>query len=181
MRSFGYLLATTMTEIRVTKITPEQLAKLQQKADQHLARLQAAKARLAETERKMDTRRKIIAGGLLFDAAAKDPQWARHLDVLLTRIDRPNDKEPFEGWSIEQYKAEGGKLGARKQARLEVAADEDEARADESVGAAPAGTDETAGEAQHGRAGPAGHDDGGRSRPEPGGRTTEAPGETSAA
>jgi hypothetical protein len=144
--------------------------------------LQAAKARLAETERKMDTRRKIIAGGLLFDAAAKDKQWAQHLAVLLTRIDRPNDKEPFEGWSIEQYKAEGGKLGARKQARLEAAADDDaEARVDETVGAAPAGTDETAEEAPHGRAGPAGHDDTGRSRPEPGGRTTEAPGETSAA
>lgn len=110
----------------MAKITPDQLAKLQQKADQHLARLQAAKARLAETERKMDTRRKIIAGGLLFDAAAKDKQWAQHLAVLLTRIDRPNDKEPFEGWSIEQYKAEGGKLGARKQARLEAAADDDD-------------------------------------------------------
>jgi hypothetical protein len=110
----------------VAKITPDQLAKLQQKADQHLARLQAAKARMAETERKMDTRRKIIAGGLLFDAAAKDKQWAQHLAVLLTRIDRPNDKEPFEGWSIEQYKAEGGKLGTRKQARLEAAAGDDE-------------------------------------------------------
>jgi hypothetical protein len=44
--------------------------------------------------------------------------------VLLTRIDRPNDKEPFEGWSIEQYKAEGGKLGARKDARLEAAAED---------------------------------------------------------
>jgi hypothetical protein len=105
----------------VAKITADQLAKLQQKADQHLARLQAAKARLAETERKMDTRRKIIAGGLLFDAAAKDKQWAHHLAALLARIDRPNDKEPFEGWSIEQYKAEGGKLGARKQARLDEA------------------------------------------------------------
>ena len=112
----------------MAKVTADQLAKLQQKADQHLARLQAAKARLAETERKLDTRRKIIAGGLLFDAAAKDKQWAHHLAVLLTRIDRTNDKEPFEGWSIEQYKAEGGKLGERKQARqaqaiLDAAAD----------------------------------------------------------
>jgi hypothetical protein len=79
---------------------------------------------LAETERKLDTRRKIIAGGLLFDAASKDKQWAHHLAVLLTRIDRPNDKEPFEGWSIEQYKAESGKLGARKQSQLAAAADD---------------------------------------------------------
>lgn len=140
----------------MAKITAEHLAKLQQKADQHLARLQAAKARLAETERKMDTRRKIIVGGLLFDAASKDPQWARHLDVLLSRIDRPNDKQPFEGWSIEQYKAEGGKLGARKQARLEAAADKDETRADES-------------------------EESGRARSSSDGSATEAPGETSAA
>jgi hypothetical protein len=113
----------------VAKVTADQLAKLQQKADQHIARLQAAKARLAETERKLDTRRKIIAGGLLFDAASKDKQWAQHLAVLLTRIDRPNDKEPFEGWSIEQYKAEGGKLGERKQARLDTAADAQPAQA----------------------------------------------------
>lgn len=174
MSVFGYLLAITTTEIRVAKITLEQLAKLQQKADQHLARLQAAKARLAETERKMDTRRKIIAGGLLFDAAAKDPQWARHLDVLLTRIDRPNDKQPFEGWSIEQYKAEGGKLGARKQARLE-AADENEMAADESLGVG-------AGVAGAGTGGPAGESEGrGRAPSANDGRATEAPGETSAA
>jgi hypothetical protein len=125
----------------VAKVTAEQLAKLQQKADQHIARLQAAKARLAETERKLDTRRKIIAGGLLFDAASKDKQWAHYLAVLLTRIDRPNDKEPFEGWSIEQYKAEGGKLGERKQARLaearpaeaELAEDEANEAADRGI------------------------------------------------
>ncbi len=114
----------------MAKITAEQLAKLQQKADQHTARLQAAKARLMEIERKLDTRRKIIAGGLLFDAAAKDKQWARHLSILLSRIDRPNDKEPFEGWSIEQYKAEGGKLGARKEARLEAAGDDNATEGD---------------------------------------------------
>ncbi|WP_284948293.1 hypothetical protein [Acidisoma cladoniae] len=124
----------------MAKITADQLARLQQKADQHNARLQAAKARLLETERKLDTRRKIIAGGLLFDAAAKDKQWAKHLSVLLSRIDRPNDKDPFEGWSIAQYKAEGGKLGARKQAMLDANGSDEvqpaearpaEARADE--------------------------------------------------
>ena len=122
----------------MAKITAEQLAKLQQKADQHLARLQAAKARLAETERKRDTRRKIILGGLLLDAAMKDKPWERHLSVLLSRIDRPNDKEPFEGWSIAQYRAEGGKLGARKEARL-AGAEEDAAE----LGAAADAEDRT--------------------------------------
>jgi hypothetical protein len=116
----------TIRSIRVAKITADQLAKLQQKADQHNARLQAAKTRLMETERKLDTRRKIIAGGLLFDAAAKDKQWAHHLAILLSRIDRPNDKEPFDGWNIEQYKREGGKLGDRRKAKLGVAAEADD-------------------------------------------------------
>ena len=135
----------------MAKVTAEQLAKLQQKADQHIARLQAAKARLAETERKLDTRRKIIAGGLLFDAASKDKQWAHHLAVLLTRIDRPNDKEPFEGWSIEQYKAEGGKLGERKQARLaEAQPAEDEANEAADRGVAEASATEIVTESQSG-------------------------------
>ncbi|MCB8878475.1 mobilization protein [Acidisoma silvae] len=111
----------------MSKVTPEQIKRLQEKADQHNAKLQAAKARLAETERKLDTRRKIIAGGLLFDAASKDKQWAHHLAALLTRIDRPNDKEPFEGWSIEQYKLEGGKLGDKKRAKIEAAVGDDDA------------------------------------------------------
>ena len=67
------------------------------------------KAQLAETERKLRYPTQIIAGRLLFDAASKDKRWSRHLSVLLLRIDRPIDKEPLEGWSIEQYKAEGGK------------------------------------------------------------------------
>jgi hypothetical protein len=39
-----------MRTAHVSKVTAEQLAKLQQKADQHLARLPATKARLAKTE-----------------------------------------------------------------------------------------------------------------------------------
>ena len=110
----------------MAKVTAEQIAKLQEKANQQIAKLQAAKARMAETERKLDTRRKIIAGGLLFDAAAKDKQWARHLATLLTRIDRPNDQEPFDGWTIEQYKAEGGKLGARKRSQEDTESEPEE-------------------------------------------------------
>jgi hypothetical protein len=52
-------------------------------------------------------------------------QWAHYLAALLSLMDRPNDKEPFEGWSIEQCKAEGGKLGARKEAKLETAVGEE--------------------------------------------------------
>ena len=52
--------------------TPEQIAKARLAADQAKARLQALEARASDAERKKDTRRKIIMGGLLLDAAAKE-------------------------------------------------------------------------------------------------------------
>ena len=52
--------------------TPERIAKARLQAEQAKARLQALEARLSQDERKKDTRRKIILGGLLLDAATKD-------------------------------------------------------------------------------------------------------------
>lgn len=71
---------------------------LKLKIDQARARLQNLEARYAVQARKNDTRRKIIAGGLLFDAASKDERYAAILRQLLDRIERPNDKKPFIGW-----------------------------------------------------------------------------------
>lgn len=73
---------------------------LKLRIEQTRARLQALEARYAQAARKNDTRRKIIAGGLLFDAAEKDPRFAAVLGELLTRIERPNDKKPFAGWTV---------------------------------------------------------------------------------
>lgn len=73
---------------------------LKLRIEQTRARLQALEARYAQAARKNDTRRKIIAGGLLFDAAEKDPRFAAVLGELLTRIERPNDKKPFAGWAV---------------------------------------------------------------------------------
>jgi len=73
---------------------------LKTKIEQARVRLQALEARYATQARKNDTRRKIIAGGLLFDAASKDEHYSAILRQLLTRIDRPNDKRPFQGWSV---------------------------------------------------------------------------------
>jgi hypothetical protein len=84
----------------MAKSPAERIADLRRKAEQAAARLQAAEALQAKKDRALDTRRKVIVGALMLDAAAKDPQWARHLNVLLSRIDRPNDKAPFVGWSI---------------------------------------------------------------------------------
>lgn len=47
-----------------------------------------------------DTMRKIIAGGLLFDAASKESDTAKLLARLLGYIDRDSDKRLFEGWTL---------------------------------------------------------------------------------
>jgi hypothetical protein len=73
---------------------------LKVKIDQARARLQAMEARYAVRARKADTRRKIIAGGLLFEAASKDERYAAILRQLLDRIERPHDKKPFIGWPV---------------------------------------------------------------------------------
>ncbi len=62
-------------------------------------RLQQLDARAAQEERKRDTRRKIILGGLLLEAAGKERRFAEALDELMTRIQRSQDKTAFAEWS----------------------------------------------------------------------------------
>ncbi|MCF4130310.1 conjugal transfer protein TraD [Methylobacterium sp. SyP6R] len=61
--------------------------------------LQQLDARAAQEERKRDTRRKIILGGLLLEAAGKERRFAEALDELMSRIQRPHDKTAFTEWS----------------------------------------------------------------------------------
>ena len=79
--------------------TPEQIDKARLKAEQAKARLQALEARLGEAARKLDTRRKIIMGGLLLDAAEKDERYAKVVAALMQRIEREHDRKAFEGWT----------------------------------------------------------------------------------
>jgi hypothetical protein len=60
--------------------------------------LQAIENRQSQAERKLDTRRKIIMGGLLLDAATKDERYAKVVSTLLARVERDNDRKAFEGW-----------------------------------------------------------------------------------
>ncbi len=76
------------TPIEATRI---RLAQLQN-------RLQQLDARAAQEERKRDTRRKIILGGLLLEAAGKERRFAEALDELMTRIQRDQDKTAFAEW-----------------------------------------------------------------------------------
>jgi hypothetical protein len=82
-------------------VTPaqERIEKARRKVAQAQARLEAIAARANALERKADTRRKIILGGLLLDAAGKDARYASVLTTLMQRIGREADRRPFAGWS----------------------------------------------------------------------------------
>src|SRR3546814_3882495 len=72
--------------------TPEAIENARRKVEQAKARLQALEARAATLNRKQDARRKIILGGLLLDAAMKDPAWESRLNDLMGRISRDQDR-----------------------------------------------------------------------------------------
>lgn len=79
--------------------TQEQLDRARSQAGQARARYQALQARFSDANRRLDTRRKIILGGLLLDAAEKDERFARVLATLLQRVGREHDRRVFDGWT----------------------------------------------------------------------------------
>lgn len=79
---------------------PDRIEKAKLAVQQAKARLQAIENRQSEAERKLDTRRKIIMGGLLIDAATKDERYAKVVAALMARIDRDNDRKAFDGWEL---------------------------------------------------------------------------------
>ena len=89
----------------MAQMTPERLERLERLAKQASARLDNAKARLKTEERKKDTRRKIIMGSLLIDAAQKDPEWRHMFDELMRRVDREHDRKAFEGWALDPHES----------------------------------------------------------------------------
>ena len=80
--------------------TAEAIETARRKVQQAKARLQALEARAATLNRKADARRKIILGGLLLDAAMKDPAWESRLNDLMDRMSRDQDRKAFEGWAF---------------------------------------------------------------------------------
>ncbi|WP_246344243.1 mobilization protein [Acidocella aromatica] len=70
------------------------------KIAQEKAKLAALDARVNQSARKLDTKRKVVLGGLLLDAASKDDRFARVLTALLDRIVRDQDRKAFEGWQV---------------------------------------------------------------------------------
>src|SRR3546814_13630864 len=84
----------------MTAPTPESVELAKKRLAQAKARLDALNARIATEGRRLDTRRKIILGGLLLDAATKDQRFAGIVSELPHRISRDQDRKPFEGWTL---------------------------------------------------------------------------------
>ena len=78
--------------------TPEAIEKARLKLAQAQARYQRLSARASMERRKLDARRKIIAGSLLMDAFAKG-ETIHDLDDLKRRMTRDVDLKAFEGWT----------------------------------------------------------------------------------
>lgn len=78
--------------------TPEAIERARVKLEQAKARFQRLEARASVARRKLDARRKIIAGALLLDAFTKG-ETITDLDDLKRRITRDVDAKAFDGWS----------------------------------------------------------------------------------
>ena len=91
------------TEWKIIMSTPEQeLARAKEEYEkakaQAKARYDQARARHTSNARKLDTRRKVIAGGALFELASRDVEAALVLDRILESITRDVDRKAFEDW-----------------------------------------------------------------------------------
>src|SRR3546814_20940221 len=93
--------------------TPEAIENARRKVEQAKARLQALEARAATLNRKQDARRKIILGGLLLDAAIKDPAWESRPHDLMGRISPDQARKAFDGWTFTGRPPAAGPLQPR--------------------------------------------------------------------
>ena len=79
-----------------------ELDRAEKRYAQAKARLLALKNREATKARKLDTRRKIILGGALFDLAERDSNAAAMIERLIRNLPREQDRKAFEGWDAKQ-------------------------------------------------------------------------------
>lgn len=78
------------------KTPEEKIQDLETKKDQLTARIQREKAKVRQTDRKRDTRRKIIAGALALEHAEIDPAFGSQLQKLIDQhVTREQDRALF--------------------------------------------------------------------------------------
>jgi len=78
--------------------SPEAIEKARIKLERAKARYQRLEAQASVAQRKLDARRKIIAGALVLDALGKGETITSY-DDLKRRITRDVDLKAFEGWT----------------------------------------------------------------------------------
>ena len=79
------------------KTDEEILAELEAKKSQLDARIQKKRAAVRTRQRKLDTRRKIIAGALALEHASMDKAFGMTLSKLLNEhVTRPDDRKLFQ-------------------------------------------------------------------------------------
>jgi len=78
--------------------SPEAIEKARIKLERAKARYQRLEAQASVAQRKLDARRKIIAGAIVLDALAKGETITSY-DDLKRRITREVDAKAFEDWT----------------------------------------------------------------------------------
>lgn len=90
------------------RLTPEQqIIRAAQKKAKAEETIRRAQKDLRETERKKDTRRKVILGAALLDAAERNENAARFLASTVGRLERPADRAVFDGFVLPRPKGSG--------------------------------------------------------------------------
>lgn len=81
----------------MTENKKNQLDKLKQQRDALNAKIIAAEARSRVSERKQDTRRKILIGAYYLEQAQRDShQWAELQQIMTRYLTRDSDRRLFE-------------------------------------------------------------------------------------
>lgn len=82
------------------RLTPEQkLEKAKTDRDEALARLRVAAGQVAAKSRKKDTRRKILLGAAMIQAAGNSPNLAAWINQAIQRMPE-RDRAAFDFWSL---------------------------------------------------------------------------------
>ena len=84
-----------------------ELERAEKRYAQAKARLQSLRNREATKQRKLDTRRKVIIGGALFDLAERDSTAAAMVERLIRNLARDQDRKAFADWGGAIYSDDG--------------------------------------------------------------------------
>ena len=77
----------------------DELEKAQRQLEQAKARVQKLKAKARNEDRKRDTRRKVILGGVALAEARRDPAMAQKIRQWIATLPE-KDRAAFDGWSL---------------------------------------------------------------------------------